>query len=299
MRFLSVRGLGLAALALLLALSLLALACKEASGPVTVTDSDGNQITFQAPPERIVALVPSFVEILYALDAGDAVAAVDENTNYPPEAAEKLQLSGFTPNLEAIAAMGPDLVLIFYDPGDLQASLERLSISVLLLASPDSVAGVLEQIRLLGQVTGRSDQAEELVADMQERIDAVTAELAKIQQGPRVFHEISPDLYSAGPDSFVGDLYQILKAQNIATGFFPQLSQEAIIDADPEVIVLADEGAGESLETVKARPGWGNISAVKNDRVHLVDPDVVSRPGPRLVDALEALAKLLYPELFP
>jgi iron complex transport system substrate-binding protein len=204
------------------------------------------------------------------------------------------------PNLEAITAMEPELVIIFFDPGDLQASLERLGIPVLYLA-PESISSIFDHIRLLGQVTGRSDQAEDVIADMQKRIDAVTARLADVQQGPRVFHELDPTLFTAGPGSFVDDLYTLLKAQNIAadTGqAYPQIDQETVIARDPEVIVLADESAGESPDTVKARPGWGNITAVKTGRVHTIDPSIISNPGPRLVDALEALAKLLYPEVF-
>ena len=295
-------------------LALAAIACEEAGPgptptpaaapgfPVTVTDSQGNQVTFQEAPQRIVALAPSFVEILFAIGAGEALVAVDENTDFPPEATELLKVSGFLPNLEAVAAMEPDLVVLFFDPGDLQQSLERLGIPVLFLATTVSVQGLFEEIRLLGQVSGHSQDAEEVIASMEERIDAVTKKLADVQQGPRVFHELDPTLFSAAPESFVGDLYTILKAQNIAAGSpiaYPQLSQEEIIDKDPEVIILADEVAGETPETVKARPGWGNIAAVRTDRVHTVDPAIISRPGPRLVEGLELLARLLYPELFP
>jgi iron complex transport system substrate-binding protein len=271
-----------------------------AAFPVTVTDSNGKQITFQLPPESIVALVPSFVEILFAIGAGDTVVAVDQNTDFPPEAASLPQLSGFEPSVEGIAALEPDLVIIFFDPGGLEQALEGLGIPVLFLKSPASVQGVLDQIELLGRVTGRLDEAETVIADMQASIDAITEKLADVQEGPSVFHELSPDLYTASDEDFVGDLYTILKARNIAAGAgpFPQLSEEAVIAADPEVIILADEPAVTPGE-VKARPGWESVSAVQNDRVHIVDPNLVSRPGPRLVEGLEMLARLLYPERFP
>jgi iron complex transport system substrate-binding protein len=150
-------------------------------------------------------------------------------------------------------------------------------------------------------MTDHVQEAEELVADMQDRVDAVEEALADVEQGPRIFHEVDATLYTAAPDSFVGGLYKILKAQNIAAGAdqpFPQLTQEVIIERDPEVIILADGGYGESPDTVRARAGWGNISAVGNDRIFVIDPDIVSRPGPRCVDALEALAAYLYPERF-
>lgn len=268
--------------------------------PVTVTDSNGKQLVFDSPPESIVALAPSFVEVLFAIAAGDAVVAVDENTDFPPEAAAKTKLSGYQPSVEGIAALEPDLVIIFFDPGGLEEALEGLGIPVLFLASPQSVEGVFDQMRLLGQVTGHADDAEQLIDGMRESIDAITAKLADVQEGPRVFHEIGPELYTASDEDFVGDLYTILKAQNIAAGagLFPQLTEEAVIAADPEVIILADVPA-VTPEEVKARPGWDSLSAVQNDRVFAVDPDLVSRQGPRLVDGLEELARLLYPDRFP
>jgi iron complex transport system substrate-binding protein len=268
--------------------------------PVTVTDSNGKQLVFESPPESIVALAPSFVEVLFAIAAGDAVVAVDENTDFPPEAAAKTKLSGFEPSVEGIAALEPDLVIIFFDPGGLEEALEGLGIPVLFLASPQSVEGVFDQIELLGRATGHLEEAEALIADMRESIDAIAEKLADVQEGPRVFHEVGPELFTASDDDFVGDLYTILKAQNIAVGAgpFPQLTEEAVIAADPEVIILADVPA-VTPEEVKARPGWDSVSAVQNDRVFAVDPDIVSRNGPRLVDGLEELARLLYPDRFP
>lgn len=268
--------------------------------PVTVTDSNGKQLVFDSPPESIVALVPSFAEVLFAIAAGDAVVAVDENTDFPPEAAAKTKLSGFEPSVEGIAALEPDLVIIFFDPGGLEQALEGLGIPVLFLASPQSVEGVFDQIELLGRVTGHANDAEQLSDAMRESIDAIAEKLADVQEGPRVFHEVGPELFTASDKDFVGDLYTILKAQNIAAGAgpFPQLTEEAVIAADPEVIILADVPA-VTPEEVKARPGWDSVSAVQNDRVFAVDPDIVSRSGPRLVEGLEELARLLYPDRFP
>ena len=268
--------------------------------PVTVTDSNGKQLVFDSPPESIVALAPSFVEVLFAVGAGDAVVAVDQNTDFPPEAATRTKLSGFEPSVEGIAALEPDLVIIFFDPGGLEEALEGLGIPVLFLASPQSVEGVFDQIELLGRATGHADDAEQLIDGMREGIDAISEKLADIQEGPRVFHEVGPELFSASDEDFVGDLYTILKAQNIATGAgpFPQLTEEAVIAADPEVIILADVPV-VTPEEVKARPGWDSVSAVQNGRVFAVDPDLVSRSGPRLVDGLEELARLLYPDRFP
>jgi iron complex transport system substrate-binding protein len=281
------------------------LAAVQVSYPLTIVDIVGREVTIGAQPQRIASLSPAATEILFAIGAGDQVIAVDKFSNYPKEAATREQLDAFEPNLEAIAGVQPDLVLLFYDPGELADSLERLGITTAVLGSveetPESVEAVFDQIRLLGEMTDHVQEAEDLVADMQGRIDAIEEALADVEQGPRVFHEVDATLYTAAPASFVGGLYQILKAQNIAADAdqpFPQLSQEVIIERDPEVIILADGAYGESPDTVKARPGWGNISAVRNDRIFVIDPDVVSRPGPRLVEALETLAGFLYPERF-
>lgn len=268
--------------------------------PVTVTDTNGNDVTFEEAPASIVALSPSFVEIFCALDACDSLVAVDENSDYPPEVSDIPKLSGFSPSVEGIAASEPALVVISYDPGGLQDSLEQLGIVVLFLDAPATLEGVYDQIQLLGNVIGNPEGAGDLVAGMRSRVDDLTAQIPE-GDGPRIFHELDSTLYTAGPGSFIADLYVVLGAQNIASGAdsaFAQMTAEAIIDEDPEVIILADEGLGESIESVAARPGWDSISAVVNGRVYGIDPDVVSRPGPRIVDALEELAAFLYPEVF-
>ena len=166
---------------------------------------------------------------------------------------------------------------------------------------PPDLDGIYERIGLFGEITDHNAEATELVGSMQERVDAVLETVGEVEEGPRFFHELDNLLFTVGPGSFIGDLYDLLKAQNIAaeTGEpFPQLTSEAVIAADPEVIILADESFGESIETVQARPGWDVISAVEEGRVHGVDPDIASRPGPRIVDFLEIVAAYLYPELF-
>lgn len=238
--------------------------------------------------------------MLFAIGAGSSVVGVDENTDYPAEAARLPKLSGFQPNLEAIAASRPDLVIIFYDPGDLQTSLGRLGIKSLLLATPKTVAGIFDQMDELGRVTGHTRESSEVRKRLETRLQAVTTRLASTQQGPRVFHELDPGLFTVCPGDFINDAYVILKAQNVAkdAGVPCQLSQEAVIAANPQVIILADEPAGVTVDSVKARAGWGNVPAVRSNAVYVVDADVYSRPGPRIMDAIEQLAKLLYPDRF-
>jgi iron complex transport system substrate-binding protein len=137
---------------------------------------------------------------------------------------------------------------------------------------------------------------------MQSRIDGIEDKLSSVDEGPRVFHELDPTLFTVTPEDFMGDLYERLKAQNIATSApiaAAQLSAEAVIDGNPQVIVLADETRDVTADLVAARPGWDEIEAVQTGRIHVVDPDIMNRPGPRIVDAMETLVQLLYPELFP
>ncbi len=270
--------------------------------PVTIDRSDGEQLTIEAQPQRIASLSPAATEILYAIGAGPQIAAVDNFSNYPPEATSKPKLDSFQPSVEAIVAAQPDLVFIFFDSAGIVGKLDDLGTPVLYLTAPNSVDGILQQIHTLGEATGHEAEAEALVRQMQGRIDSIESKLSGISQRPRVFHELDPTLFTVTPRDFVGDLYETLRAQNIgadAAIAAPQLSAEAVIERNPQVIVLADEAAGVTAESVKSRPGWSQIEAVQTNRIHAVDPAIVSRPGPRIVDAMETLAELLYPELFP
>lgn len=274
--------------------------------PLSLTGSDGRTITLNAPARRIVSFSPAHTEILFAIGAGDRVVGVDDFADYPPQVKELPRVGYSNINVEKVVGLQPDFVYAATRQRRFVPDLEQAGLTVLYLEEPATVEGIFDHIRLLGQVTGNEAQAEQLIAQMRQRIEAIQTKLAPIQQGPRVFYELTPELYTAGPRSFIGDVFRILKAQNIAEGLeqpFPQLSQETLVARDPEVIVLADAatyGLGkESPETVKARPGWSTISAVREGRIIEIDSSLVSRPGPRIVDGLEALAKALYPNLFP
>ena len=267
--------------------------------PLEVTDDSGGTVSLEAPPETIVSLSAAHVEVLYAIGAGDQLIAGDLFSDCPAAAAELEQLDSYTPSLEAITALEPDLVVLGFSDPDLQTALAGVGIDSLLQEPPSDVAGVLDDIELLGRATGHPEEATAYAAGMEARIDEIVAELPEEDAPPKVFHEVDNLLYTAGPGSFVADLYELLKVENIAeaTGEpFPQMSQEAIIEAAPQLIILADEEAGESAETVSARPGWDAIPAVQEQRIYAVDPDIVSRPGPRVIEALETLSGLLYEE---
>ena len=239
-------------------------------------------------PQAIISLSATATEILFALGAGDQVIAVDEYSTYPAEA-PTTDLSGFTPNVEAIAEYEPDLVVISYDPGDLVAGLELLDIEVLVQGTVSSLEGTYSQISELGEKTGHSDTAEELN-------ESIASDLASLAEDPvglglTYFHEVDNTLYTATSSTFIGQLYALLGLENIADpaddqGFgYPQLSPEYIISADPDLIFLADAIWGESVETLAERPGWAELTAVQNNRVVALD-ETSGRWGPRVVDFL-------------
>jgi cobalamin transport system substrate-binding protein len=205
-------------------------------------------------------------------------------------------VDAFQPSVEAIVAYDPDLVYVWYDPGDLVSSLRNAGVPVFFLEVPSDIDGLFANITLIGQITGHTDEAAALIADMEAKRDAIVDGLSDVDVGPRIFHESDASLYTARSDTFVGELYTLLKAQNIADDAdtpYPQLSSEAVVAADPEVIVLADFA---DPSEVAARPGWSAISAVANDRICPVDPNLTDRPGPYIMEGLRALADCLYPD---
>jgi iron complex transport system substrate-binding protein len=251
-----------------------------------------------AGPHRIVSLSPTATESLFAIGAGKQVVAVDDQSDYPKRA-PKTTLSGFTPNVEAIAAYRPDLVVVQYDSGGVVEALRKLDIRVLVQPSAKNLAVAYAQIKQLGAVTGHKKSATALVTRMKRAIaNAVKATPRK----PRtVYHELSPDYYSATSNTFIGGIYKLFGLRNVAdaadssgSGGYPQLSAEYILSSNPALIVLADTRCcGQSVASVSSRPGWSNISAVRTHSVVAVDDSVASRWGPRVVQFVQTIAKVL------
>jgi iron complex transport system substrate-binding protein len=279
------------------------------SFPLSHTDDLGREVTLAALPRRIVSLAPSNTEILYAVGAGDAVVGVTEYCDYPAPAQQVDKIGGFsaqTISVEKIVSLKPDLVLAY---GDRQQTvieaLGRINIPVYAL-SPNSFDDVYANIRVVGTITGRVAEADRTVAEMQARIDAIVEQTAAIPKEERlvVFWEIFDEpLMTAGPATFTGQMIELAGGVNIFADIaedYPQISAEVVIARNPAVI-LGSDSHGDKLTPgqVAARPGWDQIDAVKNERIHLVDGDIVSRAGPRLADAVEAIARALYPEMFP
>ena len=272
----------------------------ETPQPISLTDSSGFTFVIEAPAQRIVSHSPAATEILFAIGAGGQVVARDNFSNYPPEVESLPEVAYSSPEPEQDLAHDPDLVIF---AGRQRASIDQfrdLDLPVYFLEEPTTLAGVMENIRTVGILTGHREAAEALIADMEARLAAVEEMLTGVTEGPRVFYELTDDLYTVSPDSFIGSALTLLKVRNIAegtAGAFPQLSSEAVVDADPDVILMAD-ASSVPVETVPERPGWSGITAVVDGRIYPVDGDVMSRPGPRIVDGVEALAALLYPDLF-
>jgi len=270
--------------------------------PVSVTDSSSTTVTFTEAPKRIISYSPGATEVLFAVGAGSQVIGVDKFSDYPAETSTKTRLEYSKPAPEPALALEPDLVIMATRQEGQVTQFRALGMTVLLLKEPADLAAVLDQVRTLGKVTGHAPEGERNAAALQERIDAVEKRIAGVTDGPLVFYEVSPELHTAGPETFIGSLLTTAKAKNVAQGAttaFPQLSAETIISSNPAVILLADGGGsgGQSHETVRVRPGWAAIDAVANGRVHVVDANLFNRPGPRVVDALEQLIDILYPDL--
>lgn len=260
--------------------------------PVTVGD-----LTVEKRPERIISLSAAGTEMLFAIGAGPQVIAVDEQSNYPPEA-PKGDLSGFQPSAEAISAKNPDLVVLSHDLNKIVSQLTALKIPVHFMPAAQTLDDTYRQITELGQITGQVDGAADLNRRMKDEIAKLVADVPKRAEKLTYYHELGPELYTVTSKTFVGSLYALVGLENIAdptdadgaSGGYPQLSPEVIVDADPDLIFLADaKCCQQSIETVRARSGWANITAVKNNQVVLLDDDIASRWGPRVVDLLRVI----------
>ena len=271
---------------------------QPAAFPVTVAAADG-ELVLEKAPKRIVSLSPTATESLFAIGARDQVVAVDDESNHPDEA-PRTDLSSFQPNVEAVAGFEPDLVVASFDPGGLVRGLGKLDVPVLLQESPTDLDGAYEQMETLGRATGHADEAAAVVEDMRSRIEELAASAESEAHGLTVYHEISPDFFSATSQTFIGSVYELIGLRNIADEAgggapdFPQLSAEYILDADPDVIVLADTTCcGQTAEKAAARPGWDTLSAIQEGNVVPVDDDLAARWGPRTVDFVEVVTRAL------
>jgi iron complex transport system substrate-binding protein len=256
--------------------------------PVTVEAGNGS-IVLARRPERIVSLSPTATESLFAVGAGPQVVAVDDQSDYPSEA-PKSDLSGFKPNVEAIIARKPDLIVVANDIDGIVAELGKVGVPVLLEPAATKLDEAYDQIADRGTATGNKAKADEVVADMKKQLEELAATAPKDSK-LTYYHELDVTPYAATSGTFIGQVYELFGLTNIAdkapdaAGGYPKLSAEFVAQADPDLVFLADtKCCAQSRDTIAKRPGWSKLSAVKNDQVIALDDAVASRWGPRVVD---------------
>ncbi len=251
--------------------------------PITI-ESDAGSFTLDQAPQRVVSLSPMATEVLFAIGAGSQVVAVDDFSTYPADA-PTTDLSGWNPNSEAVLSYEPDLVVIANDANNLVADLTAAGVPVLISAAPEDLETGYDEIANLGLVTGQTEGATATADELRDELEAAFAESPDVSV--RVYHELGAELFSASSNGFVGAVYTGVGLENIADAAdvdgsgYPQLSEEYIIEADPELIVITDM-APYSPEELAARAGWDQVSAVRNGNVVVVSADPASRWGPRL-----------------
>ncbi len=273
--------------------------------PVTITDDLGREVIVTKRPERIISLAPGNTEVIFALGAEDRLVGVTEYADYPKEA-KGIESIGMIkePNIEKIIKLRPDLVLAFeITPKEVIYRLEELGIKVVGF-NPQQIGEILDYISTVGRITGQSQKAKELVGQLDSRIDQVTSVIrdnVRREDYPQVFYEIwYPPLYTAGQGTYIDDLIYLAGGVNIAGQLkdsWPQYNLEMLLVENPD-IYLASYQAGLDKQQISSRAQFGSIKAIKEGRIGILDPDLVNRAGPRIVDALEQMAQMIHPELF-
>lgn len=274
---------------------------------ISLTDGLGRQVILAQPAQKVVSLAPSNTEILFAIGAGGQTVGRDMFSDYPAEALSLPDIGGSMGeyNLEAIVALQPDLVLAAeINPTELVKSLEDLGLTVFYLANPTTLEEMYDNLAIVAQLTGRETEAAALVESLKARVAAVDEKIAPLSARFSVFYEIDASNpsqpWTAGKGTFITLLIERAGGYNIAGELdaYPQLSVEQIVADNPMFIILGDAMWGVTVESVGQRSGWENLAAVQNGNIFPFDDNLASRPGPRLVEGLETLAKILRPELF-
>lgn len=297
------RSILILVLLLSIASSGLLTACNSAPSAFTITDDLGREVSIDKTPQSVVSLAPSITEILFALDLGGKVVGVTEACDYPDEATEIPTVGRYySTSLEAIVDKDPDIVLT--DGHDrVGEKIEELGIP-LVAFQPGDIEGVFRNIEQIGDLMNRKGRATELVRELRQRLETVTGLTATAAAKPTVFFEIDATdpvrPWTAGPGSFADMMITLAGGTNIvASGDqWAQISVEELLSADPDIIIL-DDYPVVTPEEVMARTGvWQGLQAVKDESVYGIDPDLISRTGPRIIEGLEKLAKIIHPELF-
>ncbi len=282
----------------------------SAGGPLTFTDKLGRSITLSAPAQRVVSLAPSNTEILFAVGAGAQVVGRDEFSDYPADVKNLPSIGGSYGgyNLEAIVALKPDLVLAAeINTADQVKALADLGLTVYMLPNPVTLDEMYDRLATVAKMTGHDAEAATLVASLKTRVQAVVDNVKRTAENdrPLVYYELDATdanaPFTSGASTFVDTLISMAGGRNLGNNLgtsWVQISAEKIIELNPTIILLGDAAYGVTTDSVAKRPGWNVIDAVKNSNIYPMDDNLVSRPGPRLVDGLEALVKIIHPELY-
>jgi iron complex transport system substrate-binding protein len=277
---------------------------------ITIIDDRGKEVVINYPPERIVSIVPANTEILFALSLDDRIVGVTRYCDYPPKVKNMVEegkimiIGGFAdPSIEKIVGLKPDVVFAMHTIQlKTVESLEEKNIAVIYL-DPSNIQDVLDDILLVGKATGKEAEAKKLVEEIKWRIDNVINKTREVSYRPRVYYEVWHDpLMSVGPGTWIHDIIELAGGSNIfsdAKVKYLKISSESVITRNPEIIIIKiGYMGGIAKEEIAKRPGWNTIDAVKNDDIYEVDESILIRPGPRIVEGLETLAKIIHPELF-
>lgn len=276
---------------------------------ILLVDRLKREVQFTDVPKRIVSLSPSTTELLFSLGLGDSIVGRTEHCNYPPAALTIPTVGSGTLegiSREAILSLQPDLILCKSDSHQpLIETFEKLAIPILGFG-PENIQELFHEARQIGSITGRTSEANALIEQMSQRLDRLKAAVAKIKptDRKRVFYQVwDAPLMTAGPASFIGEMLVASGFENVfsdLTNRYTRVSSEVIVERDPEIIFAPTTHSTEvKVDTFAARPGWENVSAVRNGRIYIVDGDQVSRCGPRLLDAMEQMIRMGYPEIAP
>jgi iron complex transport system substrate-binding protein len=278
---------------------------EAAAFPVTVEDASGEEVTIEEEAEAIVSLIPSNTEIAFALGLDERIVGVSEHDNYPEEALEKETIGGLELNVEMILSLEPDLVLAH--PTNPPEGIDQITdsgITVLTVNDATNFEQVYESIEMIATATGTEAEGEEIITSMQDDFSAIEEKASEIpeEDKKKVFIEISPEpeIFTSGNNTFENEILETINAQNIAEDQegWVELSEEAIVEQNPDVIILSYDFVEDPVGEVLDRNAWQDTEAVKNEQVIQVDTDILSRPGPRLTEGAETLAKAIYPDVF-
>ncbi len=275
--------------------------------PVTITDDANKEVTIESDPQTIVSIQASNTEIAFALGLGERIVGVSDYCNYPPEALEKEKVGGQDINVEMVLSLQPDIALVtdYHNEThpDILKQFEEAGIKVIVVGETSSFEEVYKNIEMIGKATGTEEKANEMITDMKDRLTAIKQQAAEITEKKKVWVEVSPspDIFTTGKNTFMHEMLESIQAINAAEDQegWVKLTEEEIVQLNPDVIITTYGYYVENpSEQVLARKGWQDVLAIKNEQVFDVDNDTVTRPGPRLIEGVETLAKLIYPEVF-